>query len=349
MIFIHQTACVSPQKDLLVEKREELQACVNNVLHVIEPKYEGIPLGILRRMGKAVRMGVGAAMPLLNNKDKVLHGILIGTANGGMEDCIKFLNQVIEFEEGTLTPTNFVQSTTNAIASQLGIMSANRGYNVTHVNRGLAFENALLDAMMLLKEHPEHAYLVGGVEEISTYNYNIDFLAGTYKQELISNFDLYQSKTAGSIAGEGVAMFIVDGKAQGAMASLDAIKILPIDDATVVEEQLKQFIKEHVEAGEAIDVLLTAENGDVRLASFFNAVESTLKGITIARYKHLTGDFATASALSLYIACQFFKHKAIPEHMVKSSSPEKSMNKILIYNNHKGTQHSFMLLSCVNV
>ncbi len=345
MVFIHQMTSISPQTKLLAEKQEELEECVNNVLHVIEPKYEGIPLGILRRMGKAVRMGVGAAMPLLKNNDKPLHGILIGTANGGMEDCIKFLNQVIEFEEGTLTPTNFVQSTTNAIASQLGIMSSNKGYNATHVNRGLAFENTLLDAMMLLKEQPEHAYLVGGVEEISTYNYNIDFLAGTYKQELISNFELYQSETSGSIAGEGVAMFVLDAKQEGAVASLDAIKLLPIDDAMVLEEQLKRFVKEHLAAGETIDVLLTAENGDVRLSHFFNAVESTLPEITVARYKHLTGDFPTVSALSLYIACQFLKNQIIPEHMLKFSSANKSMNKILIYNNHKGKQHSFMLVS----
>jgi hypothetical protein len=347
MVFIHQMTCVSPQKSLLTEKREEIQDCVNNVLHVIEPKYEGIPLGILRRMGKAVRMGVGAALPLLSNKDKPLDGIIIGTANGGMEDCIKFLNQVIEFEEGTLTPTNFVQSTTNAIASQLGIMSHNQGYNSTHVNRGLAFENALLDVIMLLKEYPLRAYLVGGVEEISTYNYNIDFLAGTYKKELISNTTLYQSTTIGSLAGEGAAMFVIDAQSEGAIASLDAIKLLPLDEEVALEQQLKLFLKEHVAADEEIDTCLVPENGDVRLFPFFNAVELSLKDANVVRYKHLTGDFATVSALSLYMACRLLEQQAIPDHMIKQRSHAKGIQKILIYNNHKGAQHSFMLVSKV--
>ena len=68
-----------------------------------------------------------------------------------MEDCIKFLNQIIDYEEGLLTPGNFVQSTPNAIAAQLGLMTANKGYNITHVHRGLSFENALLDTILMLR------------------------------------------------------------------------------------------------------------------------------------------------------------------------------------------------------
>ncbi|RZM12149.1 MAG: hypothetical protein EOO88_45975 [Pedobacter sp.] len=124
-------------------------------------------------MGKAVRMGVGAAMPLLQHQEAV-DGIIIGTANGGMEDCIKFLNQVIDYDEGLLTPGNFVQSTPNAVAGQLGLMTKNQCYNITHVHRGLSFEMALIDAMMQVKENPGKQYLLGSVDEISDYNFNID-------------------------------------------------------------------------------------------------------------------------------------------------------------------------------
>ncbi len=347
MVFIHQSACTSPQVSLLNNDTASIQESVHNVLHIIEPKYEGIPLGVLRRMGKAVRMGIGAAMPLLKTHTKPLNGIVIGTANGGMEDCIKFLNQVIEFKEGTLTPTSFVQSTTNAIASQIGLFSVNKGYNITHVNRGFSFENALLDVMMLLNEHPSHAYLLGGVEEISTYNYNIDYLAGSYKEEIISNLALYDTQTPGTIAGEGVAMFVVDSEMNGALASVDAIKLLPIDRVDELVVQLQAFLVEYLAEGETIDVLLTGENGDVRSKPFYNAVEQVVKDTAIARYKHLTGEFAAASSISLYIACQVLEMQSIPSHMLKSTLVEKNINKILIYNNHKGVQHSFMLVSKV--
>src|SRR4051794_27018158 len=107
MFYIHQTRCISPQQMFLNVNIELLNPSVENKLKVVEPAYEGIPFSILRRMGKAVRIGVGAAMPLIQNTPG-LNGIVIGTANGGMEDCIKFLNQIIEYNEGTLTPTNFV-------------------------------------------------------------------------------------------------------------------------------------------------------------------------------------------------------------------------------------------------
>jgi hypothetical protein len=144
MLYIHQHTCISPQQTFSHIDIDTLNECVENKLKAKEPAYDGIPPGILRRMGKAVRMGVGAAIPIIKNNPSI-NGIIIGTANGGMEDCIKFLNQIIDYEEGMLTPGNFVQSTPNAIAAQLGLMSKNKSYNITHVHRGLAFEDALID------------------------------------------------------------------------------------------------------------------------------------------------------------------------------------------------------------
>jgi hypothetical protein len=345
MVYIHQVNTVSPQYNL-ISTSEEIKESVNNVLHVIEPKYEGIPLGILRRMGKAVRMGVGSAMPLLNGRAVPFNGVLIGTANGGMEDCIKFLNQVIEFEEGTLTPTNFVQSTTNAVASQIGLFSQNKGYNVTHVNRGFSFENALLDVFMLLNEYPTHTYLVGGVEEISNYNYNIDRLAGTYKLETVESATLYDSKSAGTIAGEGAAMFVMSASAVGAIASVDALKLLTLTDVEEFQVQLELFIKDNLSGIDSLDVVVSPENGDERLLPFLEVFERVLGKTAIVRYKHLTGDFATASALALSITCDLISSQAVPKHMLKAATHKvDAVKKVLIFNSFKGVQHSLMLVS----
>ena len=345
MIYIHQIASVSPQRELLVASLDEVNESVNNVLKVVEPKYEGIPLSVLRRMGKAVRMGVGGALPLIHHLSFPLNGIVIGTANGGMEDCIKFLNQVIEFEEGTLTPTNFVQSTPNAIASQLSMLSANQGYNITHVNRGLAFENALLDVWMLLKENTTHTYLLGGVEEISSYNYNIDYLADWFKKEETSNKQMYDSATEGTLSGEGSAMFIVNAIPSNAVAKIDALKLMHTSDAAEIEKQLNQFLKEHLSDGETVDLLLSGENGDIRPLHFFEAAEGILNTSTVARFKHLTGDFATVSALALHLTCQLIQTNTLPDHMIKTDRKKKELKKVLIYNQHKGVQHSFILVS----
>ena len=170
-------------------------------------------------MAKAVRMGVGTSLPLI--KSAAAHppaGIIIGTANGGMEESVKFLKQIIEYNEDMLTPGNFVQSIPNAISSQISLLSKNKGYNTTHVHRGLAFENAVIDAAMMLRENPANSYLVGGVDEIATYHYNLENLAGSYKKEVVSSQHLYDTDSPGSIAGEGAAMFLVGNEKEQAMA-----------------------------------------------------------------------------------------------------------------------------------
>ena len=173
MFYIHQTSCISPQQTFHPIDINKLHESIENKMLAIEPAYDGIPPGILRRMGKAVRMGVGAAIPLLkNNPDP--DGIIIGTANGGKEDCVKFMKQIIEYDEGLLTPINFVQSTPNAIAAQIGLLTKNHGYNITHLHLWLAFEYAMIDAGMMINENPAGSYLLGASDDISSYNYNFE-------------------------------------------------------------------------------------------------------------------------------------------------------------------------------
>ena len=56
-MFIHYNNCISPQQTFGKADIGTLHENVGNKLKAIEPSYEGIPPGILRRMGKAVRMG----------------------------------------------------------------------------------------------------------------------------------------------------------------------------------------------------------------------------------------------------------------------------------------------------
>ena len=347
-MYIHQSTCISAQNTFTDINLEKLMPVEQNVLKIIEPKYENIPLNILRRMGKAVRMGVGSALPLTIQNEKI-EGIILGTANGGMEDCIKFLNQLIQYREGTLTPTNFVQSTPNAIAAQVGLISHNHGYNITHVHRGLAFENALIDAKMLLLENPDSTYIVGGLDEISTYNYNIERLGTAYKEEEIQNMDLYECHTPGTIAGEGAAMFLLNNRKDDASAKISAIHTVTTDNPNEIEERLKQFMIVHSIIPENLSLLLSGENGDSRLSVFYEKVESLLGAyVPVARFKHFFGEFPTASAPGLWLASQFLIRQYVPKHFLKPGRPEpKNISNILIYNTYKGNQHSFIYLQSV--
>ncbi len=346
MFYIHQTSCISPQQTFNNAGKNELAEPVDKKLFAIEPAYEGIPPGILRRMGKAVRIGVGAALPLLQN-NSLPDGIIMGTMNCGKDDCIKFLYQIIEYDEGMLTPLNFVQSTPNAVAGQIGLLTKNHGYNITHLHYGLAFEFAMIDADMMLHENPSNSYLLGAVDDISTHNYYFEDKAGWYKKENVSNKLLYETNSAGSIAGEAATMFIVNGKEKDSVATVHAVDTLHHEDEFIVKEKLQDFIKKHLPAGEQIDLLLTGENGDNRLLKYYASCESVMRDdVMVARFKHMSGEFPTATAMGLWLCCDILKNQSIPGHMIKKAVATQTRYKnILIYNNYKGIQHSFILVS----
>ena len=342
MLYIHKATCISPQQTFMNVDLNSLMPSSMNKLHAIEPDYEGIPAGQLRRMGKAVRLGVGAALPLLKESPDI-NGIILGTANGGMEDCIKFLNQIIDYDEGALTPTNFVQSTTNAIASQIAFMAKNKGYNITHVHRGLSFENALQDAMMLAMEDSEKTYLLGGVEEISDYNFNIDLLNGSYKKEFTDNNALYASDSPGTIAGEGAAMFLVNGQKENALASVNALSVLNSRDEEEWVNSFSELIRSNQIDLTKIDLLISGENGDNRYDKYAFAIEKSLPSETgIVRYKHLTGEYPSAAAFALWLATDISKGLPIPGHMLKRKGATSRSKNILIYNCYQGLQHSLI-------
>jgi hypothetical protein len=347
MLYIHHTTCISPQPpDLFGDGRASALAgdggralpgepdglrgpTADGVYKVVEPAYPGIPPGALRRMSKAVRLGVGAAIPLI--RQEPIDGILIGTGNGGMEESVKFLRQIVDYAEGMLAPGHFVQSIPNAIASQIGLSAHNRGYNSTYVHRGLGFEHALIDAAMLIREHAGTRYLVGGVDELSGYHYQIETADGWYKTPLQPGLSLYDYDSPGSIAGEGAVLFLVSGEPAGALAEVQGVETFHGHDASAVATRLQEFLQRHL-AGRQPEMFVSGENGDNRALPFYKACAAVLDpGVPVVRYKHLCGEYPSASAFAVWLALQLAPNEPRPAS-------------ILLYNNHKLSQHSFILL-----
>lgn len=347
-MFIKDLSCISAQQtydEAFFES--EIKIIAGSRYAALEPGYGSlIPAGLLRRMGKAVRMGVGAGLPLIH-KNPDLDGIILGTANGGLEDCLKFLNQIVEYNEGTLTPTNFVQSTPNAVAGNLALMSKNTGYNTTHVNKGLAFECALLDAILLFEEKKAKVLLLGSVEEISDNNYNIDRLAGTWKKENTSSETLLNSDTPGTVCGEAAVMFIVEAEwSENALAEIIDVEQISYADQEKLEEKLSYFLDRNNVQRTAIDTLILGYNGDNRTDFWYDWFHQTLFPESVVySFKNLVGDFPTATAFATWMAALMLTGKKMPEEIVLTKERKRKPEKILIYNHHKGVQHGFILLS----
>jgi hypothetical protein len=348
MAYFHKSVCLSPQNTYPVTDLSQIRNSENNLLKAIEPAYKGIPPGMMRRLGKSVRMALGAAMPLMEENPNP-EGIVIATANGGMEDCIKFLNQIVEYNEGLLTPASFVQSTSNAAAAQIALITKNHNHNITHVHRGLAFENAMLDVIMSLKENPEAGYILGCTDEISSYNYNIDRLDGWFRDAPVLNTDLFRTRAKGTLAGEGAFVVWVDNQPKEAAAKLIGVKTIHSTKTGEVLDALQSFLSICIPEAEQPDLLITGENGDERMLPYFEAIESVFKSpVSVARFKQLCGEYCTASSFACWLAIQILQSGEIPPAVVKKMVPVKSFKRILICNNYRNLQHSFILLSSVN-
>jgi hypothetical protein len=356
MLYIHQYSCISPQHTFGSVDLDTLVPSTNNRLKALEPAYAGIPPGMLRRMGKCVKITLGAAMPLVSGQNPV-DGIIIGSGNGGLEDSIRFLDQIVQYEEGMLTPANFVQSTANAMAAQISLLTHNHAYNTTHVHRGLAFENALLDAWMLAEEHPLAQWLVGGVDEISDYHLNIETLNGTFKADPCDNGELYASVSKGSLAGEGAAMFRVGGTAapngsaspNGAaadgtgasharrVAAIAQVDLFHSTDPTYVQERLQAFIGEDMP-----DLVLIGENGDPAFSKYYDILNA--QPAALARFKHMSGESPTASAFATWLATHVIQTGAsLPAHMIKrEGSKTMDFTNVVIYNTYQGRQQGMI-------
>ncbi len=345
MFYIHHSACISPQQSFGQPDLNCLHPVQQGRMNAIEPPYSGIPPAQLRRMSKVVRMGVAAAMAVVE-QTPATGGIIMGTSNAGKEDAVKFLNQLIEYEEGMLTPLNFVQSTPNAVAAQVAMLTKNHGYNASHLHRGLAFEMAAIDAGMLLQEHPSQCYLLGSVDDISSYNF--DEKGGWYKAGNLSNNSLYETGSVGSIPGEAAVMFLVNAIPATAMAQVMAVDSLHTGDENAAAEKLKDFLKKNLLEGETVDLLLSGENGDCRFDVFYQAAENMVGNAAgVARYKHMCGEYPTATAFAVWLGCQWLNGTPIPSHMVKRTGAASNIKNILIYNCFQLQQHAFILLRAV--
>lgn len=319
------------------------------VYSAIEPNYlDFIPATLLRRMGKAVKMGIGAGIPLIQgNKD--IKGIIVGTANGGLENCINFLNQIVDYKEGTLTPTNFVQSTTNAVAGQLALLSENTGYNMTHVNGALSFENALVDGMLHLETCMDTTdILIGAVEEISDYNYNIDFLAKRYKSEIVANTMLLETHTAGSVCGEGSSMFICSNSKKDAVAEILEVVTLTYPEKTDVLATLDAMLKKHNIGREDVDIAILGYSGDNRTDFWYDEFKREFSPkACFTTFKNLVGEYRTVSSFALYMAFQFLSGSC-KNLLYNNINSNKGPKIILIYNHFDGVRHSISILRKVD-
>jgi 3-oxoacyl-(acyl-carrier-protein) synthase len=348
-LYIRAMGNISPQNTFGQNTLPaQLSEYNSNRLHSLEPDYSKlIDVKLIRRMSRVIKMGVAAALQCLTEAGIACpDAIITGTAYGCLEDTGIFLQRLVENKEEMLTPTAFIQSTHNTIGAQIALMLKCNGYNNTFVHRGFSFESALLDSVMLLKEKSVDNVLVGGVDEITDFSFEITRRFGLFKQRIDSNLNLFDNHSRGSIAGEGAAFFLLTSQhADSDYARLEAITTFyKPTDLEETEEKIRSFFTEQSLLTSDIDLIICGRNGDTYGDEIYDQLNGTIfKDAEVIHYKHLCGEYPTSTGFALWMAAAIVKNGSMP-HVYKNLQA-KPLRRILIYNHYQLIHHSLMLVT----
>ena len=299
-IFIHAFNAISPATSFeMDEETITVPESEGGALYCQEPVYKQyIAPKLLRRMSRAVKMGVACALEnLKQTQTEYPNAILTGTGLGCVADTVKFLDQMTENKETLLNPTAFIQSTHNTVSGQIALLLSCKSYNLTFTQNQFSFESALLEGMMLLEENHRHKILVGGVEELTTESHQLLKSAGCATDGLSKN---------GYIPGEGAAFFTLSGeKIKEDQIELVDLRIRPaLDPDTEINGVVDALLQQHHLQWSDIDLLLTGENDKCSAQKYYGWLSNEkFDDIPKISFKNYCGEYDTASAFALWQAC----------------------------------------------
>lgn len=349
--YINGVSCISAQStfsDFFLSEIIDYKS--DNILYAIEPPYKDfIPAASIRRMSKGVKMSIVSAITSLKEAQvEIPESIIVGTGLGCLQDSEKFLKAVIDNKEEHLTPTAFIQSTHNTVAGQIAINLQCKGMNFTYVNGAISFESALLDAKMQIEQNLQSNILVGGVDEHSSHTLYLYEIAQVIKKKENCPDDFLNPKSKGIIQSEGATFFVLSDKQQeNSYAELEDIFICNTLNNNEIKKTIETFLyRNHLNINN-IDLIISGRNGDREDTIFFETFENLFPNAISLMYKHLYGEFYTASALSMWIGCNILNKKNIPSVLLlndKKNIDNKEVKNILLYNQYRGKDHSLILL-----
>lgn len=352
-VFINGIGNISPQRTF--ENSFFLDEIVQHdgpFLKCIEPDYNQIiPRGMLpRRLSRSVRIGVSsAALSLKDASVSKPDAIITGTGMGMLADTERFLTTMLDNQEKFLNPTSFIQSTHNTIAAYIAVMLQCNKYNITYVHGSLSFENALLNAMLLLQEQPDKNILIGGVDEITEQHQKIKSVNHRYKTEWIDHLRLVEFDSEGAIPGEGSTFFTLNAKkndsAYALIRGLDTL--YKPGNLVEVEHKITQFLMRNQLSADRIDLVILGLNGDKNANTVYQYLQNGLfKNTNQGYFKHLCGEYPTSSAFGVWLAANIIRRKTIPE-IIRLNGPftQRQVRNILIYNHDRNVNHSLILIS----
>lgn len=127
-----------------------------------------ISKGQVRRMSSASRNAISMCHELwpLGNQHKPF-SFHIGTGLAMIQDTEKFLHAIIAYNEESVSPTQFIQSTHNTIGGQLALLYNSHAHNMTFSQGITSYLDAYKDAQYMANDFPNEDILCGAIDEIN--------------------------------------------------------------------------------------------------------------------------------------------------------------------------------------
>jgi 3-oxoacyl-(acyl-carrier-protein) synthase len=349
-LYITGLGNISPQKTWDNSHfLDEVTSVETNCLRTMDPNYKDYIFGdMVRRMSRIIKMGVTAGKICLADAGCTMpDAIITGTGLGCIEDTEKFLTNMISNNEEFLTPTSFIQSTHNTVSAQIALILKCHKYNFTFVHRGFSFESALLDSFIRLNSGESGTVLLGGMDEITSNTFKILQRLGYYKRNVVNNLNLLKDNSRGTIAGEGASFFLLSSHAGVKnYARIEGVETFYKPEPEKISENITSFLDRSGHTINEIDLVLLGINGDNSNDKVYNDIRNNLlRDIPQGWYKHLCGEYHTASSFGLWLAAMILKNRIVPD-IIRLEGPTSLIPRnILIYNHYRNIDHSLMLIS----
>ena len=346
--YINGVSCISTQNTFDTDFLSEVTVNeTENVLYANQPSYkEFIAPTAIRRMAKWVKMGIAASAKVLKEANVTMpDAIITGTGMGCVEDSEKFLKAIIDNDEEFLTPTSFIQSTHNTVGGQIALGLQCKAYNFTYVNGAVSFETALLDAKMQIENEEANSILIGGIDETGPHTLELFKLAHLIKKDTDQPFSVLNPTSKGVVFSEGASFFVLENeKKESSYASVQAVSMIN----TLKKEEIESYIASFLDANDLmisdIDAIVLGNNGDVEFDGYYDVSNTIFKETPQVFYKHLSGEYNTASAFGFWVASNIIKTQRLPEIVSKNNLYEPQYFTVLLYNQYRGKDHSLILL-----
>lgn len=348
-VYINGIGAVTAQGIWRKEIFDEAQEISSNTALAQQPGYkELIAPAMIRRMSKGIKMGIFASQQALDNAEITQpDAVITGTGLGCLEDSEKFLKSILANDEQFLTPTNFIQSTHNTVGAQIALRLACKGYNFTYVNGAVSFESALLDALLQLESAEAKTILLGGMDEIADHTVSllklIDYIKADDIQETIK-----ESATKGVNTSEGAVFFgLSTNLNEHTKAEVADVEVKNVVEKSELSDWTEKFLERNNLTNSSIDALVLGINGDVEFDSFYEEFSTPFGGIPQIYYKHLSGEYDTASAFGVATAVKVLDEQVVPKIISWNTIQASKIKTILVYNQYRGRDHSLILLQHV--